>query len=243
MTKKRISLTIDLELLRKVDSIIDETLIKNRSQAFEVIIKEYFKKIEVRKCFILVLNWKYQFKEINELTLLSHNLKKIKDANISDIFIVTPHKQKFLNISEIRIIEEKEPKGNIGALWLCKDKIEKDENFLVIYENILINFDIKELIEFHIKKSALATFVVSEYENKKSRDFIEIKGDRIVNYKWVKDGIKTNISGCGVFIFNEKIFNFLPRSGMLEDKVFPILSKTNNFYAFFISSNEWKEFE
>jgi len=244
MVKRRISLTIEKDLVKKVDYLIDKSLIKNRSQAFEFLIKEYFRRKEVKKCFILVSDWRNQFRKINDSLLISHNIKKIKEAGIENIFVVTPHEEKFLKIPEIKIIKERERLGNIGALWLCKNELENNENFLTIYENVLIEFDLRELFNFHISKNSIATFVVCEYESEKSRDLIKIRGDRIVEYKWIKNGIKTNISGCGVFVFNEKIYNLIPeRKGMLEELLFPLLAKSGNFFAFFIPKEEWREFE
>ena len=51
--KKRISITVDDRVLKKVDDLINNNDIRNRSHAVEHILRKYFDSKKIRKAVIL----------------------------------------------------------------------------------------------------------------------------------------------------------------------------------------------
>lgn len=104
--------------------------------------------------------------------ILEYQIEILKDQGFKDIIIVIGHLGKIIKdyfgdgskISSvtgksfgvnISYIEEKDPLGTAGALYLLKDKVKSD--FLLLNGDIIFDIDIKRFYEFHKKKNSLAT--------------------------------------------------------------------------------------
>lgn len=96
--------------------------------------------------------------------ILQYQIECLKKQNYTEVYLIIGHlgnviKDYFRDGSEfgvnIKYIEEKEPLGTAGALYLLKEQLTED--FLLINGDIIFDVDIKKFHESHMKNGGLVT--------------------------------------------------------------------------------------
>jgi len=218
--KQKISITINDKILRDVDSIVDNIYIRNRSQAFEYLIKRAFKE---RKIAVILagesknnpaneLKHRYSLK-VNHSTIVEKTIRKLSDSGFKKIYIVSDH-LTLTNIfkiigdgsdfkTHIEFIDEEIQEGSSSALKLLKGKIKT--TFLVIQCDLIIDYiDLLELWQNHLKENVAVTMLVcsSITPTKKAvYGHVNLQGNKVLIYqeKPTKEKLKSSIFFGGVF--------------------------------------------
>ena len=148
MTKTRVSISIDSEILSKLDRQVDNVTILSRSEAIEKIIDKHVSKN--KKCVILAggqLESIYVkdskiFKPLvnlaNNLTLIEDMIQKVSKAGYQHVFIVGPREvlsEIYKIVGEgkelhIEYIEEKETLGSAKTLAHIRDHVKSHFLFM-----------------------------------------------------------------------------------------------------------------
>ena len=58
--------------------------------------------------------------------------------------------------------------------------------------------------------------------------YLELEGDDVVSFK-EKPLVENMFVSIGVYVFNQKILDFIPENGSIEKTVFPLLVKEARF--------------
>jgi len=250
MKRQKVTLTIREDLLKRVDEIIDNTRIRNRSHAIEYLLNEALKP-KVKKAYILAGGEGVRMRpfthEIPKALLpvkgkpiLEYQIDLLKNAEIREIFILVGHlgekiKYHFGDGSrfgvKISYLEQKKKTIGTGyALYLAKNFFLK-ETFLVLYGDELIEINLKDFIDFHLSSGGIATLALSSIE-KPSLTFYgvaKLRGKKIVEFleKPQEEKGISQVLNAGVFCFEPKIFDYLlPKTNLsLENDIFPRLAK------------------
>jgi NDP-sugar pyrophosphorylase family protein len=250
MKRQKVTLTIREDLLKRVDEIIDNTRIRNRSHAIEYLLNEALKP-KVKKAYILAGGEGVRMRpfthEIPKALLpvkgkpiLEYQIDLLKNAEIREIFILVGHlgekiKYHFGDGSrfgvKISYLEQKKKTIGTGyALYLAKNFFLK-ETFLVLYGDELIEINLKDFIDFHLSSGGIATLALSSIE-KPSLTFYgvaKLRGKKIVEFleKPQEEKGISQVLNAGVFCFEPKIFDYLlPKANLsLENDIFPRLAK------------------
>lgn len=126
------------------------------------------------------------------------------------------------------ISEEQEPLGTAGAIKKAESFIKSDI-LLVVNGDSFCEMDIKEFLEFHIRKGAFISIVLTSMESPLDFGVIRLNNDqKIISYSE-----KVPISGdgfvnAGIYFFNRKVLEEIPSGEKLslEYDIFPrILDK------------------
>lgn len=248
--KRRVSITLEGDLLKKVDEMIDKKYIRNRSQAFEIILREKFLKEKIRKAVILAGGLRLKknpipLKKINGKPLILHQIESLKNEGIDEIYIAAyPITSKiFETIGDgssfglkINFLEEKKPLGTAGATKLVKKYV--DSNFILLYGDVYFDFSLNQMLNFHVEKKALATTGITIVDKKFSTDNIQLEGNRIKYFKYIPK-LKTFITNIGIYVFDPEIFKYFPDEGSLEEDVLPRLAEENKLFGYTLTGN-WK---
>ena len=118
-----------------------------------------------------------------------------------------------------------------------KEKLIKDNNFLLTYGDGLSNVNIKKAIKFHNKFKKIAT--VTAVRPPARFGELVIKNNNVINF-YEKNQIREGWINGGFFIFNKKIFNFIPkRNSMLERETIKRLT-INRELAVYKHSGFWQ---
>ena len=217
---------------------IDKIYIRNRSQAIELIIREYFKNYKPKEVIILLGRSKVDKKRILDI------LSWLRNIGIDTIIIAAGQNNKtifdilgnnYLNL-KIFYVKEKKLLGTAGAIKAAFSYITS--TFLVIAGDTSFNFDINQMIDFHRSKNSIATMGITAVELSKSTDNIDIDGDKIVSFNY-NDKTRSYFTNAGIYIFEPIILNYLPAKGSLEKDVFPKLAKEGKLYGY-IFSRGWE---
>ena len=144
MPKSKIAVSIDNSLLTLVDSKVDKSVIRSRSQAIEYFLKKGLHEQSVNTAVIL-LKGDHQtiaLEKINSTSLIKRQIDFFSKYGINSVYIITQYTKNMnllLNeISDSKLnveIIEKSSKGNADALKAIKEKIS---NSFVVKKNQII---------------------------------------------------------------------------------------------------------
>ncbi len=238
--KKKISVTIDENILKDIDSIIDNIIIRNRSQALEFLAKNALG--ENKTAVILsggdetrlkISETEYRITaRIGNSTVIERAIKKLRESGFKEIYIIA--RQKVLtpvfNIVrdgsaysvKINYIEEKESSGSGETLNLIRGKIKK--NFLAVYGHILFDkINIEELWNRHLRQNSVATLLLTTVANPKEKGTVIMEGDKILDFVQKPKQTDIYLVFSPIFVATPDIFNYC--EGRLEYEVFPKLAK------------------
>lgn len=237
--KKKISITVNERILRDIDSLIDNIIIKNRSQAIEYVLHNFLggskiavilaggseEKLKVGKEFVPTV-------KIKNTTLIEEAIKKLRKDGFKEIFIVGRHKilTKVFNILKtgqnygvkLNYIEEKQANGTADSLKHLRGRINK--SFLVVYADILFNkVNIKELWNSHIKGNSISTLMLTTHARPQEKGVVRMEGTRIKEFQQKPKRSEDHLVFSPIFAAEPELLECAGSS--LEEHVFPQLAK------------------
>jgi mannose-1-phosphate guanylyltransferase len=155
--------------------------------------------------------------------LLHYTLEYLRESGINRVALNVHYKSHVItdyfgdgaNFGlELYYSHEDELLGTAGAVGKLEDYLAQEEDFLVVYGDLLIDQDLGELMRFHIDRRASATLLLHKREN--SNSMVRMKPDnRITEFAerrrlecpdpsetWVNSGLQ---------ILSHKILSQIPR--------------------------------
>lgn len=143
--------------------------------------------------------------------------------------IIQRYKQNDLGIN-FNYITEDSLSGTAGGLKKCQFFFDKGEDFLVLSADGLTNADILRGIDVHKKSNAIATIGIKQISREDVSNFGVVVTDKegFVTEFQEKPPIeeaKSNFINTGIYIFNYKIFDYIPGDTFYDfaKNVFPKL--------------------
>ena len=240
MVKSKIAISVDKSLLKIVDSKVDKSVIRSRSQAIEYFLKKGLQEQSV-SIAVLLLKGEHQtfaLREVKGISLIKQQIEFFSKHGIKTVYIVTQHTKDMnllLNeVSESKInveIIEKQAKGNAEALKAVKNKV--NNSFVVMSGDIYNNFDLLKMIKKHSDSEKLATMGLMTREKASSYGTAILDGDLIVDFQEKPKHYSTNIVNAGIYIFKPEIFELFEDITSLEKEFFPKLARLKQLVGFF----------
>lgn len=139
-------------------------------------------------------------------------------------------------------IKETELSGTAGGVKKCQFFFDEGEDFIVISGDVLTTADIKEGIEIHKKSGAIATIGVKQVPHELVSHFGVVVTDEkgyITEFqeKPPLEEAKSNLINTGIYIFNYKIFDYIPEKTFYDfaKNVFPKLLTEGQINTFEIA--------
>lgn len=175
---------------------------------------------------------------INGKPLLENHINLLKKWGITDIAInlhylpekITEYFKDGSNFGvKINYSYEEELLGTSGAVKKLANFF--DETFIVIYGDIAVDSNLKNLIDFHKKNNAIATLVVHESDHPEDSDVVEMNGKNDIIKLWKnphKIMPQSNLTNAALYVLEPEVLEFIPagESDFIKD-VFPSLLKNN----------------
>ncbi len=257
--KTRITITLDKNILRRIDTLIDGKEVRNRSHAIESLISQTLQP-KLSQAVILAagkgVRWRpltYEIPKalipINGKPILEHTILYLKNYGIKDIVIVIgtlgDKIQGYFGDGKrfgvkITYVEDVQEKGTAAALKSVEKVLQK-KPFLVWYIDEIADIDLDDLIQFHIDNDALATVALSSVSDPLGLGTVKLQGSRITAFseKPIKRKIDSYVVNAGIFVFDPVIFKFLKKNIIsLEKEVFPQLVSEKKIYGY-LFSGKW----
>lgn len=182
--------------------------------------------------------------KLNNKPMLEWQIDNLKKYGVSNFIIIVGHlgnkiKEYFGNGEKqgikISYIEENEPLGSAGALYYLK---EYKNSFLLIFGDVMFDFDIKRMIDFHEKNKASATLLVHPNSHPFDSDLIVMdKKKRVINLNpknSKRDYWYDNCVNAGIYILSKEILNVIEKPAYydLEKDILVPLFKTKKIYGY-----------
>ncbi len=181
--------------------------------------------------------------KIAEKPVLLHQFELLKQYNITDIIITVNHLkdaiiQEYQNGEKlglnIKYFEEEKPLGTVGAIKELENELNED--FLVLYGDVMMNVNLDRLIKFHHEKKSECTLVIHPNDHPYDSDLVELDNNcrvtAVHNKPHDSNKYYKNLVNAGLYLFSPVIFKHLER-GVKADfgkNIFPsIYTKVKMF--------------
>ncbi|MDD1774519.1 MAG: NDP-sugar synthase [Methanobacterium sp.] len=150
--------------------------------------------------------------------ILEHALDRLKNFQLKNVLLTLNYKSNiikryFKDGSEMNLdinySVEKSPLGTAGSVKQAEKYL--NDTFMVLSGDVISNMNFRQMQEFHKKKKALATLVLTRVADPTHFGIAVLNEDQeIVSYleKPEKDQIFSNIANTGVYILEPEIFNY-----------------------------------
>jgi len=248
MKKERITITLSTDILKKVDALIDNKNIRNRSHAIEDLLIKSLGIGEIKSAFILAGGNLVNFGgkkipkaliEIHNKPVLEHQINMLKRNHVKDLIISIDDKNKvvediFRDGSKfgvnIQYVFEDSPLGTAGPLKLIKNLI--DDTFVMINVDTLVNPDIKKIYEFHKNQNTLATILLTTVDNPSQYGVVRMDGNQILEFAEKPKKAPTKLINCGFHIFEPEVIDFVPEGKFMIEDLFKKLVEKNQLSGF-----------
>ena len=176
--------------------------------------------------------------------ILEHQIARLKENGITDIILMVGYlgeviKEYFLDGKQLGVtvsyIEEKEPLGTAGAMYLLKGRVKDD--FLLLNGDIIFDIDINRFYKFHKDKGGVAT-LFTHPNNHPYDSAVIVYDDEMRIKKWYhKEEPQKDVGNCvnaGIHLFRTEIFRYfaeLKKTDLDRDILRPLIAK-ERIYAY-----------
>lgn len=258
--KRRLSVSLDDNVVKRIDSYVDGIVIKSRSAAIERFLNDNLK--DRRTCVILAGGDPETMKvdgleTLRPLVTVGNGRKLIEDlvlkareAGYHNHIIVGSSKviSKIYELLgdgkrydvNITYLEEKEARGSAKTLELAKPYLKSD--FLVLPCDHYFDFDLKKVRDLHTSSDAGVTLAIHTRADYQSElGMVELDGNKIVRYDEQPTEPRTNLFSTLIGFFSPDIFDYIPPGEIgwsLQSDVFPKLSSEGKMIGY-PTSGQW----
>jgi|FLOH01.1.fsa_nt_gi mannose-1-phosphate guanylyltransferase len=243
--KERVTLTLDRDILDKIDRSVDGGKVKNRSHAIEMLLRQAIGIEKPTKGLILAggnggkLKWfgkesPRSLIEIKGKPLIVYNIELFKKYGIKDIFIAVGYKSDRIRKAlgdgkkfgvNIIYIEEKNPLGTAGPLRAAKQYLT--ETFVMCNSDELKNIDLDDMFAYHKANKGCATIALTTRKDPSMYGVAVMNGNKVISFveKPPKDNAPSNLINAGLYILDPVVIDYIPEGyARIETDVFPKLA-------------------
>ncbi|MCK5282716.1 MAG: hypothetical protein KAK00_04875 [Nanoarchaeota archaeon] len=235
MIKNKIAISIDRSVLRMVDSKIDGSMLRSRSQAIEYFLRKGIEGDSITTAVLLLKGTQQDalLQTFKGKTLVKNQIEFLSSNGIKKIYLVTQNPGRELREelidTNVEIIE-KEARGNASALLALKEKVKG--NFVVMSGDTYNNFDLIKMAVKHGSLNKLATMGLMTREKASDYGTAILDGDLIIDFREKTKTLSSHIVNAGIYIFKPEIFELISGNS-LEKDLFPKLAKIKELVGFF----------
>jgi len=253
LMKERVTLTLDSDLIRRIDERVDGHRIRNRSHAMELMLFQALGSVMPKKALLLAGGKGSRLKPITHeipkplvplhgKPIIEHTFDLLKKYGIKDIIVSIGHmgdkiRQHFGDGKRfgvnITYIEEKKPLGTAGPLRLAKHLL--NETFIMCNADNLWNIDLIDLYMFHKERGGKATIALTTIEDPSEYGVAKMSGNRIIEFieKPKKGTEPSKLINSGFYIIEPEVIDYVPKKkSMMEVDIFPKIAREGKLYGY-----------
>ena len=251
--KERITLTIDRDLLRRIDGRVDGEAVKNRSHAVELLLRKAFKGTVPTVAVILAGGKGTRLQpltdrlpkslvDLNGRPIVQYNIDLCARHGIREIILCVGHlKEQIIAYYgdgsrhgvRITYLEENQPLGTAGCLRSLRGRV--NETFIVMNGDELKDINLQQLYEAHLDAGARATIALTTVDDPSAYGVALLDGTRIVRFveKPRKEDAPSKLINAGLYLLEPDVLDLIPSGfAMLEHDVFPKLAKEGSLHGY-----------
>jgi D,D-heptose 1,7-bisphosphate phosphatase len=183
--------------------------------------------------------------QIGGKSIIEHQIDLLIKYQVREIIILVNYLKDVIinhfgdgstNNINIRYFEETKPLGTVGGLKEVENWLEED--FFVLYGDVMINMDLQRLADFHSQRSSQCTLVLHPNNHPYDSDLVETDstGKIISFHPKPHDGLQYyhNLVNAGVYIFSPDILKYLEKGKKADfgREVFPKIFRDMRMYGY-----------
>lgn len=248
MKKPKVAISLDKSLLDQIDSKVDGSIIRSRSQAIEYFLRKGLKESSISSA-VLLIRGEHQgnlLKELKGKSLLKQQIGFFASNGIKTLYIVTQHtpliNKVLLEIEnapiEVKLVQ-KDVKGNADALIAVKDKLKG--NFVVMSGDTYNSFELLRMVKKHLELDKLSTMGLMSIEKPSKYGNAVLDGDLVVDFQEKPKSVASNVVNAGIYVFKPEVFDLFDNVKSLEGDLFPKLARIKQLVGFF-THGEYRHF-
>lgn len=185
---------------------------------------------------------------VGNLTVIENIINNFRDFNVKKFYITLNYKSKiiksFLSDSKIKkylnFFIEKKPLGTIGSLKYLDKKL--GSNFILTNSDSLIDIDVNEFVDFHVKNNNTLTLAVAikKFENPYGECVINNKGNLTSILEKPKHNFMIN---TGLYMVKKEVLKYIKKNKRMDmdELLNNLIKKNKKIKVFPISENSWKD--
>ena len=181
-------------------------------------------------------------KPVRDILLENLNAIGVKNVVANTFYLAEQIVARYVNNNlgiNFNYITEETLSGTAGGVKKCQFFFEEGEDFFVLSADGVTNADLMKGMEIHKKSGAIATIGVKPVKEEDIPNFGVVVTDSdgyIVEFQEkpsIKEA-KSNLINTGIYIFNYKIFDYIPANEFYDfaKNVFPALLKDRQINVF-----------
>ncbi len=259
---ERIPFTITMrkDLVKKIDSLVDGTRIRNRSHSLEFVVNSYFSP-KISKALILaggkgvkMRPLTYEMPKamlpVKGKPILEYTIEQLKKNEIRELVIACGPlgdkiKEYFGDGSrfsvKISYIDEKADLGTGGALKKALPLLGS-EPFVMIWGDVLAEIDLADMVDFHMEENPVLTVALTSVSDPREYGSVKLHRNVLMDFqeKPKRGSDVSHLVTAGIHIVDPRIAKYLPKknSFMLEEDVLQSLTKERAIRGY-IFDGQW----
>ena len=247
MGKKRVSLTLEEDLVEKIDEEADSQEI-NRSQTVEDIICDYFRGKGLETAVILCGDSENKTLNLYEgKPVLGHILDNLSGQGVSRVILLSGSNrdeidEQFGSSYEGMTLEyvEDEAEGTAAALSKAEEKI--NETFVALNGHVVADVDLEDMLRVHREEDTAATMALTTVSSPSRYGVARLKGRKILGFeeKPEKGEEPSQLINAGTYILDSDIFEHLEAESL--EKAFENLAD-QGLLSGYMYGGEWKDID
>lgn len=183
---------------------------------------------------------------INGRPLLEHQVRLLKRYRVEEVILSTGYLSEQIATHfrdgskfglQIRYVCEPQPLGTAGALKQLEGVLQED--FLVLYGDVMLDMNLRRLLRFHASKAGAGTLVLHPNDHPEDSDLVELDAEtsRVTAFhpKPHPPGMQyRNLVNAGVCVLSPRVFRHIP-SGEKTDlgrDIFPRMVEKDALYGY-----------
>jgi len=254
--KERITLTLDSDILKRIDQSVDGFHIKNRSHAVELLLLKGMKTEIPAHAIILAAGNNKKITglpagpvgmlPVHNKPIIEHLIELFAKHNVRDILIGICYnkddiKHYFGNGSrfgvKIRYIEEDKPSGTTTLVKKARPFLTG--SFFVTNSDELKDVDLRDMYHCHKQSNALTTLALTTVSDPQAYGVVRMDGIRVREFQEKPDNARRNkLINAGLYLMDLEILDMIPDSIKMFYDFWPILAKQDKLVGYNFSG-QW----
>ncbi len=243
--KERITLTLDAEILKRLDQSIDGFHIKNRSHAVELLLLKAMEADICHQAVILAAGRHEGFtmpvgmQKVHNKPVIEHLIEMFRRYNIRDILIGISYQKEAIKEYfgsgsrfgvRIRYIEEDRPAGTLGTIRRAAMFLIGP--FFVTNSDELKDVNLRDMYRVHRENNALATIALTTVRDPKKYGVVSLDGIRVREFQEKPRKGGHNLINAGLYLLELEVLKMIPEGQRMLYDFFPILAAQNKLIGY-----------
>lgn len=249
MGKQRVSLTIDEDVLARVDRRLASEGFENRSQGIQAFLEAYLAQGQIRTGVILAGGGDdpNALIHINGRPVLEHNLDFLADAGIETVYVTANREDVLQDVTvptglSVEVLVEDTPRGTAGSLRPLQGQVS--DTFLVMNGDILCDIDITDMRQVHGDTEGTATMGLTTVRESADYGVVQMKGNQIVGFAEKPDETVSHLINAGVYLLDPVFLDHIPDQAEQQtvaiETLFEDLAENRLLHGY-VHDGDWQE--